>query len=373
MDNTSVHNPQKENFDLLDSIIGFFRWIKRGLKAFFVKGIGHGSVWLLNVHIRYFYIFLVLLLGLGTWAYLEKDTEPERTEYIGTAFVYCNGFDNFTLDQAVLKLDLAIWTGGLPYLMENLGLSAKECRLLKSLTVGIGVDTDNDGIPNSIKYEKKFEADKYEKGEVLEKKKEGEIMERYPKAQKIADMAVLELKTKAVNKETFDKLAQAILDYLNNLPDLQRMYKVYAANLEYTLAAYNTQIMMLDSLQSIEYLENSRKQKMAYGRDLYMTAMLTTNRGISVDDVERLSSPTTFYYGEILTLVQERNELQARFEMADCPVSTLSTFVPTRHRFPDYWYIWPIVIAVAGTGLIGGCIDNRRKIGAYLKEQHKIR
>ena len=37
MDNTSMHNPQKENFDLLDSIIGFFRWIKRGLKSFFLS------------------------------------------------------------------------------------------------------------------------------------------------------------------------------------------------------------------------------------------------------------------------------------------------------------------------------------------------
>lgn len=368
MENNAKSGNPKENFDLLESIIGFCRWVKRGLTAL-VKGLGQGLVWLFNIHIRYFFVFLILLVGLGIWAYVQRPDEEKRTEYVGSAYVYCNGFDNFTLDQTIHKLDLAIKTKGIPYLMEELRLDEDECLLLKGVRLGVGVDMDNDGIPNLVRFEKKFVADQFEKGEVLNKRKEGQVVERYPKSQKVPDMAVIEIKTADVDKPMFDKLAAAVLDYCNRHRDLQRLYKVYKESLAYTLGSCERQIKMLDSLQTIEYIENSRKGKVAPGKDLYMTAMLTSSRDLTVEDVARLSGPATFYYEDILELVEEKNRLQSRYEIAEAPLTLLSGFVPVEKVHEDYWWLWVVLASIAVTGVVGGCLDGRKKIGAYVKAQ----
>ena len=343
MENNAKSGNPKENFDLLESIIGFCRWVKRGLTAL-VKGLGQGLVWLFNIHIRYFFVFLILLVGLGIWAYVQRPDEEKRTEYVGSAYVYCNGFDNFTLDQTIHKLDLAIKTKGIPYLMEELRLDEDECLLLKGVRLGVGVDMDNDGIPNLVRFEKKFVADQFEKGEVLNKRKEGQVVERYPKSQKVPDMAVIEIKTADVDKPMFDKLAAAVLDYCNRHRDLQRLYKVYKESLAYTLGSCERQIKMLDSLQTIEYIEN-------------------------VEDVARLSGPATFYYEDILELVEEKNRLQSRYEIAEAPLTLLSGFVPVEKVHEDYWWLWVVFASIAVTGVVGGCLDGRKKIGAYVKAQ----
>ena len=359
---------KKENFDLLESLIGFSRWLKRSLTHFFLW-IGRSVVWVFNMQIRYFFIFLVLLIGFGIWSYLGIGDEASRTEYVGSAYVSCNGFDNFVLDQSIVKLDKAIKTGNTAFLVSNLSLSAAECRMVKGVRMGVGFDSDDDGIPNQVRFDNKFIADEYTKGEILNKKKEGQVMEKQPKMKKISEQAIIEIRTVLVTQDTFSMLASAVVQYLNKNAELQRMYKVYREGMGYLLQSYQTQIGVLDSLQGIEYFENSRKQKVAQGRDLYMTAMLTSSRDLTVEDVERLTGPNTFYHEDILKLVEEKNKIQSQYELATAPVTMLSDFVPIKEVKGKIWFLWPLCMSVIVTSAVGGLWDYRRQVASYIKQQ----
>ena len=48
---------KKESFDLLESLIGFSRWVKRSLTCFF-RWAGMAVVWVFRMQIRYFFVFL---------------------------------------------------------------------------------------------------------------------------------------------------------------------------------------------------------------------------------------------------------------------------------------------------------------------------
>ena len=127
----------------------------------------------------------------------------------------------------------------------------------------------------------------------------------------------------------------------------------------------------MDSLQSILYIENAKKARVAPGRDLYMTAMLSSSNNATVEDIDRLSSPYPLYYSDILELVKDRNMLKTRLELSGKPVTVLSDFVPIRHVHTDLWYLWPIITSILLTGIIGGCIDYRKSMQAYIKRQRK--
>ena len=359
---------KKESFDLLESLIGFSRWVKRSLTCFF-RWAGMAVVWVFRMQIRYFFVFLILLAGLCIWSYLGKEDESVRTEYVGSAYVSCNGFDNFVLDQFVSKLDMAVKSKDTSFLAESLALPAKEVLMLKGLRMGVGFDLDDDGIPNQIRFEKKFAADEYEKGEILSKRKEGQVIERRPKTKKIPGQAVIEIKTALVAKDTFSMLSSAVLGYFNRNADLRRMHEIYRDGLGFLLQSYNGQIKMLDSLQCIEYIENSRKQKIAQGRDLYMTAMLTSSRDLTVEDVERLTGPNVFYHEDILELVEGRNKVQAQYDMAAAPVTVLSDFVPVKQVGNQPWFLWALFMAIVLTSMLGALWEYRRQIFAYVRQQ----
>ena len=72
---------------------------------------------------------------------------------------------------------------------------------------------------------------------------------------------------------------------------------------------------------------------------------------------------------DILELVEEKNRLQSRYEIAEAPLTLLSGFVPVEKVHEDYWWLWVVFASIAVTGVVGGCLDGRKKIGAYVKAQ----
>ena len=361
---TNETTPQ-QNFDMLAGIAAFFRSIKNGIVCFF-KWLGIAAVWIFNVHIRYFFIFLCLLLACGIFF---RYTRNEEKTVSGEAMVYCNGFDNFTLDQVVTKLNDAFHRGNTEDLANMLHLSYDDCRRLKEVSLSVGVDSDNDGLPNNFRQKNKFRPDTYTKGQIVKTKQKGEVLERIPKEVKIPDLASIRISVAGLETSFFTKAADTILYFLNHQPDLTKQYRAYIAGLEQTCLNYTRQITLLDSLASIEYLENTRKAKSAPQKDLFMAGMLSSSRDLSAEEVSKLASQHSFYYEDILSLDEERAKIQQRFEIATAPISVLSDFVPLASFHVSAWKLTALYTAMLITLVIGAFWDNRKTIIAYIKEQ----
>lgn len=358
---------QQAEFDMLASIASFFRSIKNGIISFF-KWLGKAVVWIFNIHIRYFFIFLGLLIACG---FFFSYTRHEVRTVSGNAMVYCNGFDNFTLDQVVMKLNDAIHGNNTEFLANSLQLPFEDCRRLKEVTLSVGIDSDNDGLPNSFRQKDKFRPDTYTKGQIIKTKQKGEVFERIPKEVKIPDLASLRISVSDSNADFFAKVSDTILYFLNHHPDLTKQYKAYISGLEQTYQNYNRQIALLDSLSHIEYIENARKQKTAPQKDLFMAGMLSSSRDITAEEISKLSAPHTFYFEDILSLDEDRAKVRQRFEVATSPVTVLSDFMPLISLHTRAWKTEALCTAVLLTVIIGAFWDNRKTIFTYIKEQRK--
>ncbi len=358
---------QQSEFDMLAGIASFFRSIKNGI-IFFFKWLGKALVWIFNIHIRYFFLFLALLVAGGLFF---SFTKHESQTVSGDTMVYCNGFDNFTLDQVVRKLNDAIHQGNTELLSDYLHLSFEDCRRLDEVTLSVGIDSDNDGLPNSFRHKDKFRPDTYTKGQIIKTKQKGEVFERIPKEVKIPDLASLRISVSGSDAGFFVKASDTILYFLNHHPDLTKQYKAYISGLEQTYRNYNRQIALLDSLSHIEYIENTRKQKTAPQKDLFMAGMLSSSRDITAEEITRLSAQHTFYYEDILSLDEDRTKIRQRFEIATSPVTVLSDSVPLISLHTQAWKTEALCSAILLTIVIGAFWDNRKKIFAYIKEQRK--
>ncbi|MDE6493456.1 MAG: hypothetical protein K2L50_02605 [Bacteroidales bacterium] len=368
MENKESTHPSNGEFDMLSGIASFFLACKKGFIQL-GKWLGKAFVWGFNLHIRYFFLFLVFLIALLFWFRSQRDTEDRCS---GNATLYCNGFDNYTFDQIVGKLNTAIAQKNTAYLSRTLNISPEDASRLYAIFMGVGIDLDQNGIPNTFRFSNKFEADRYTKGQVLKSKQKGEILERIPRDVKIPDMAALEFTTRGNNTGFFLKMADTVLHYLNHHPDLQKLYRSYITGLEYTCRNYDRQIALLDSLTKIEYVENARKQKTAPQKDLYMAGILTSNKDLAVEDITRMAAQHTFYYEEILPLTQERAKLQQRYELAVSPLTVISGFAPSISHYHSYlWLLRPIFLSILITLILGSLWDHRKQVRAYIKEQRR--
>lgn len=362
-----TENQSHQDFDLLASIFRFFGSIKQGIIRF-SKAIVYSCLWIFNKLIRNFFLWILLLAGLICWAYFfQKET---NYYYESKALVYCNGFDNFTLDQTIQKLNSAIQNKNTNFLSSKLNLTEEECSKLIKVDMGVGIDLDNDGIPNQIRFENKYAADQYYKEQILRTKDEGEVMKLRPKSVKIPELAMIHIVTQA-SDDLFPKLTKAVIDYLNTNPELHNSFVSYSANTKFALQTIDNQIKLIDSLQKIEYLENSRKQKEAVQRDLYLAALMSSNSNLTTKEAKQISSRQTMYYEDILLLIEERNELQKKYDQAQSPLYIVSDFIPERTDQHTVWFWKPILFSIILTLIIGSIVDYRKNILAYIRKQRR--
>lgn len=360
MENTN----KTQDFDMLASIGAFFRTIRKSIILFF-KYLGKFLYWILNIHIRYFFLFLIIYaLCLYLASRNRNDASPICS---AEATVYCNGFDNFMLDRIVNQFNEMIYNSEYEYLARETGLSADECRLILELKLGVGIDTDNDGLVNNVVFNDKFEADKYEKPQLLRTRESGEQMERYPKALKIADMAFLQVKISGNSPEAFYKITDSIIAYINSRPPIRSLYRSYMENLDYSLFVYNTQIRTLDSLQK----KGLYRTDAVSVKDYAYLSLVASNNNLTGKELKKLTDPSPVYYDEILDLAEERNRINQRIQMADAPVSILSDFIPSSRTIPKKWVGPALSEALCIAIFLGALLDFHKIIWQHIRNERR--
>lgn len=362
MENTN----KTQDFDMLASIGSFFRSIRKGIVLFFTY-LGKFLYWVLNIHIRYFFLFLIvyaicLLLG-------ARERKSTSTTCSAEATVYCNGFDNFMLDRIVNQINEMIYNSEYEYLSRETGLTSDECRLIRKLELGIGIDTDNDGLTNDIIFTAgdKFKADKYEKPQLLKTRESGEKMERYPKAVKISDMAFLRIGIAGDSPETLLKISDSIIAYINSMPHIQTLYRSYMENLDYSLRVYDNQIRTLDSLQK----KDLRRTETPSRKDYALLSLVASNNNLTGKEMKSLTDPSPVYYEDIIKLMEERSRINQRIQMANAPVSILSDFNPLSRSVSKKWIGPALLQALCIAVALGFLLDFHKAIWQHICNERR--
>ena len=359
------NNAPKE-FDMLASIGAFFQSIRKGVIVLF-KTLKQFLFWVLNIHIRYFFLFLALYAICLFAGFRQKST---TLVYEGQAAFLCNGFDNFLLDKTVNGINQMISRQEYGFLAKELGLPEEDCRNIGAITLGVGYDTDNDQIANEVVFKDKFKPDQYEKPQIVRTREEGEKIERLPRSAKISNTAFLRLSVNCNSAEYFLKIADTLVDYLNRMPSLARAYENYLGNLRFSLDLYHAQIRSLDSLQKT-YRKSTEAQ--IREKDYGYLSLLASNNNLTGKEIKELSQPVPVFYEEILDLAKERNELNRDLELATAPLSVISGFSPSSLELSSKWLGKSILSALLIAIAIGALLDFRKDIAAHIRNERKKR
>lgn len=357
---------ENQGFDLLASIIGFFRSIRNAIIALF-KGIIAAIYWIFRKIIRYFFCFIVILASCLFWGFYTQKSMSQY--YQGDAMVYCNGFDSFTLNEEVRKLNDAIRSNNTVYLTNALGIEAEYCAKLMNIEMATLVDNDDDGLPNIVKFDKKFAPDEYLKPEILKTKEEGDVRVKTPKSVKIPEMAVLRISVNTTSIDEFKAVAKGVLRFFNAEETLVSLFHIYKETVDFGYQTAQNQIAMLDSLQKIEYLENARKQNVSSSRDLYLAALMSSNNNLTTKDAEKISRRQGVFHEDILELLEQRNDYRKKSEMAQSPLTVISDFSPALVSISKSWLPLTILLSLIIHAALASILDYRKQIWQYIKEQ----
>lgn len=360
---TENNTPQKQEFDMLASILGFFGSIKRACIRLF-KAIVNALVWLFNSIIRHFIIWIGVIAICFTLAYINRPAS--RYTMSGEVLVECNGFNIFILDKNVENLNHKIAFRQIARLAQQLGIDENLCGNLLSVEMGVAYDSDNNGYPNEIRYDDKFAPDTYEKGVVLDTKGKGEILYKEPIKLKMPRMASLKITTNPIGQDEFTQLVQAVINYFNQSQVLKIQYQLYIEHME---EERDLQIAQMQSLISMQ--EGTKLNQELSKEESYMVAMMSSCKNLQLDDVRKIFQQQGLYTKDISDNIKYISELQTQIDKARQPLTVLSEISPVNQASHTSWKKTPAILSVVLSIVLCLLLDYRKEIIAYIRQQRK--
>lgn len=353
--------PESENtVDLLALCVNACKSIGRGLTAMF-KGIGVAIAACVGFVVRHFF----LLLGAGVCGLviiiILSGLASEERYLEGEAKLRCNA-PLQDIEIIVDKLGQQTVTSTV-LLASELRLDPKLVKKISLISFGYGMDIDNDNKVDYAEYDKNKATDIY-KETILKGGNSAEQIVKTPIRIKVADCGFLKIGASSSTPAEFQKMGQAVLDYINRQPSLQLSRQLACHEMEMQITEITTQRDMLDSLLRIEYFINSKLRAASYaqGGDKLLLADykndLRNSNGTSVD------------YRDILSLTEQKNKLTSRLAQAQDVVKLQSDFLPlataTRTLKFGLLLVWMTCFA------IGALIyDYRKPLGEYIRRQRQ--
>lgn len=360
---TENNTPQKQEFDMLASILGFFGSIKRACIRLF-KAIVNALIWLVNSIIRHFIIWVGVIIICFVLAYLKRP--DSRYTMSGEVLVECNGFNIFILDKNVENFNHRIASGQIARLAQQLGIDENLCGNFLSVEMGVAYDSDNNGYPNGIRYNDKFSPDTYEKGEVLDTKEKGEILYKEPIMLKMPHMASLKITTNPIGQDEFIQLSQAVINHLDKSQVLRKQYQLYIEHME---SERDLQLAQMQSL--IRMQEGSRINQELSKEESYMVAMMSSCKNLQLDDVRKIFQQQGLYTKDISDNIKHISELQTQIDKALKPLTVLSEFSPVSQAYHPSWKKTPAILSVVLSIVLCLLWDYRKEIITYIRQQRK--
>lgn len=360
---TENNTPQKQEFDMLASILGFFGSIKRACIRLF-KAIVNALIWLVNSIIRHFIIWVGVIIICFVLAYLKRP--DSRYTMSGEVLVECNGFNIFILDKNVTNLNHRIASRQIARLAQQLGIDEALCGNLLSVEMGVAYDSDNNGYPNEIKYNDKFAPDTYEKGEVLDTKEKGEILYKEPIMLKMPRMASLKITTNPIGMDEFIQLSQAVIKYFDQSQVLRNQYQLHIEQME---SERDLQLAQMQSL--IRMQEGTKLNQELSKEESYMVAMMSSCKNLSLDDVRKIFQQQGLYTKDISDNIKHISELQTQIDKARQPLTVLSEISPVSQAYHPSWKKTPAILSVVLSIVLCLLLDYRKEIITYIRQQRK--
>ncbi|MEG2665834.1 MAG: hypothetical protein RSA02_02320 [Bacteroidales bacterium] len=310
-------------------------------------------VWILNSILRHFVLFLILFaLSISIVFFLRHQNHT----YEGECSFNCNGFDNLLLDTEISKLDHLIQNHNTLVLSSMLQLPQESVKKITSIHMGIGIDTDGDLVANEITYKKKYRANLYEEIKGKSKDMEEKFFQK-PLRVRLPNTGYLYITTSTNNANEFNTITQSIIKYINKNSFLTACFQSHININLLLLQEYAKQIQMLDSLQIIEYIENSRRAQPT-GSTIIYTAN-ADNKGKQL------------FHADILALNEKENNIHSDLAINKSPITILSNFYPISRQLSFATYPLMLLFSLLIGLLLCLIMDHHKAIIQYIQKQQK--
>lgn len=357
-DNTSNPNTQNQEIDLLAILVNACKAIGRGITAAF-KGIGIALTACFNFGIRYFFWLLGGVLS-GLLIIILGNRLSEKAYVTGEAMLSCPGTPLQDIETEINKLNTIVLSKNKTVLAsENLlDIEPAQAQNLKSLAFGFGMDIDNDSTVDFVEYNKLKAKNTYIE-KTLKGGANGDRIIKEPIQQKVSGIFFLKIDSEVTDLSDFHTLGQAVLNYLNRQPHLQRQLQLQRGVWEARIAEIEDLKSLLDSMLRIEYFENSRLKAASFAQGADKLVL---------SDYKKSGSPID--YKDIMSLSNEQARLETLLAKTQQVVTVQSNFapVPASQRTKKIWMglIWMGLFIVAAL-----IYDQRKPIGAYIRRQRQ--
>lgn len=249
-------NSNTTEIDLLSVFIHFGKNIKYFFQST-LKSIGQLGLHLARIIIQNFWLIAIIVVIFLSYGYYSYKKELSNLE--GEALVQCNGFCNSTLELEIKKLNSSIRNKNNANLTSLLNIPDSSIQKISSICMGYGIDLDNDSIPNLVSYNENGAPNITE----VEQKKDNEnktIWAKKTTRGRIPRIAYISIVVNTLNVDEFNAISNGVLYYINNCPYLMKANSSYRLMCQDQVSALNKQLILLDSLQKIEYIEVARKK-----------------------------------------------------------------------------------------------------------------
>jgi len=224
-------NRQSDEIDLLDLLRKMFRALGRGLKT-----IGHCILIIVVFLIKkWIPLGLSVIAGVGFSFLIMTLTEYS---YISEITIRTNAVPNSDMIDYVNKIHTYCNEGNLNALAQSFSVNDELAGNIKDLQAYWVIDQGNDGIPDYIDLNNKYDA-------------QDTINVRMPRR------FVVRVKTSA--PQEMSKIRDGLLFYINNNDLFRLRNDVRLKNEREMLARVNYEIEQLDSLQKVKYFEETRR------------------------------------------------------------------------------------------------------------------
>lgn len=358
MNNENTPNTQDQEIDLLAILVNVCKAIGRGITAAF-KGIGIALAACFNFGIRYFFWLLGGVVS-GVLIIIVGGRLSEKSYVTGEAMLSCPGTPLQDIETEIHKLNTVVLSKNKTVLTsENLlGIKPAQAQNLKSLAFGFGMDTDNDTTIDFVEYNK-FKAKNLYLEKTLKGGPNGDRIVKEPIQQKVPGVFFLKIDSEVTDLADFHTLGQAVINYLNRQPHLQRQLQLQRREWEARIAEIEAQKTLLDSMLRIEYFENSRLKAASFAQGADKLVL---------SDYKKSGSPID--YNDLMSLAEEQTRLETLLAKTQQVVTVQSDFapVPASQRTKKIWMglIWMGLFIVAAL-----IYDQRKPIGAYIRRQRQ--
>lgn len=359
MNETPSPAPTENEIDLLAILVNACKAIGRGITAAF-RGIGIALTACFNFGIRYFFWLLGGVVS-GLLIIILGNRLSEKAYVTGEAMLSCPGTPLQDIETEINKLNTVVLSKNKTILAsENLlDIEPVQAQNLKSITFGFCMDTDNDSIVDFVEYNK-LKAKNIYIEKMLKGGANGDRILKEPIQQKVLGIFFLKIDSEVTDLADFQTLGQAVFNYLNSRPQLQRQLQLQRGEWEARIAEIEAQKALLDSMLRIEYFENSRLKAASFAKGADKLVL---------SDYKKNGSPID--YNDIMSLAAEQARLETLLAKTQQVITVQSDFapVPASRRTKMIWQglTWMglfIVVALL--------YDQRKPLGAYIRRQrHK--